>query len=117
MRRRTMRLACLLLVLVAPAALALDPIASDLAVRPHGLDSAGGILPGAPTEMAQTADGYLWVGTRSGLVRFDGVRFVPFTPPPGEKLSSSRILSLRAGATAVCGSEPARACTAITADT
>lgn len=25
--------------------------------------------------MAQTADGYLWLGTQAGLVRFDGVRF------------------------------------------
>ena len=25
--------------------------------------------------IAQTRDGYLWVGTREGLARFDGVRF------------------------------------------
>ena len=31
--------------------------------------------------MAQTPDGYLWVGTRSGgLARFDGTRFVIFNP-------------------------------------
>ena len=47
--------------------------------------------------MVQTTDGYLWIGTRSGLVRFDGVRFVPFTPPPGQQLISNRILSLCAG--------------------
>jgi diguanylate cyclase (GGDEF)-like protein len=28
--------------------------------------------------VAQTADGYLWVGTESGLARFDGVRFTAF---------------------------------------
>lgn len=28
--------------------------------------------------VAQTSDGYLWVLTRGGLVRFDGMRFVPF---------------------------------------
>jgi ligand-binding sensor domain-containing protein len=27
--------------------------------------------------IAQTRDGYLWVGTREGLARFDGVRFTP----------------------------------------
>ena len=29
----------------------------------------------------QTADGYFWFGTASGLVRFDGVTFVPYAPP------------------------------------
>ncbi len=53
-----------------------------------------GELAGAPTAMTQTADGYVWVGTRSGLLRFDGIRFSPFVPPPGEELLSSKILSL-----------------------
>ncbi len=30
--------------------------------------------------LAQTPDGYLWLGTRTGLVRFDGVRFEEFSP-------------------------------------
>jgi signal transduction histidine kinase/ligand-binding sensor domain-containing protein len=30
--------------------------------------------------IAQTADGYLWFGTPSGLVRFDGIRFEEFSP-------------------------------------
>jgi ligand-binding sensor domain-containing protein/signal transduction histidine kinase len=28
--------------------------------------------------IVQTSDGYLWIGTRDGLARFDGVRFVAF---------------------------------------
>ena len=32
-------------------------------------------LPGAVNAITQTPDGYLWVGTASGLYRFDGVRF------------------------------------------
>jgi len=28
--------------------------------------------------LLQTHDGYLWVGTREGLARFDGVRFTVF---------------------------------------
>src|SRR5262249_41427785 len=43
--------------------------------------------------ITQTADGYLWIGTENGLVRFDGVRFQPWTPPPGETLDS-RIFSV-----------------------
>jgi signal transduction histidine kinase/ligand-binding sensor domain-containing protein len=53
-----------------------------------------GQIPGAPMAMVQTADGYIWLGTRTGVVRFDGVRFVPLTPPSGERLLSSRVLSL-----------------------
>jgi diguanylate cyclase (GGDEF)-like protein len=30
--------------------------------------------------IAQDRPGYLWVGTQAGLARFDGIRFVPFTP-------------------------------------
>ena len=32
------------------------------------------------TSLAQTPDGYLWVGTYDGLARFDGARFVTFDP-------------------------------------
>ena len=38
-------------------------------------------LPGeAVYEIAQSADGYLWLRTSAGLVRFDGVRFVLVNP-------------------------------------
>jgi len=33
--------------------------------------------------LAQTGDGYLWVGTDDGVARFDGVRFVSFGLPEG----------------------------------
>jgi signal transduction histidine kinase/ligand-binding sensor domain-containing protein len=33
-----------------------------------------------------TADGYVWIATSDGLIRFDGVRFSPWSPPPGESL-------------------------------
>jgi PAS domain S-box-containing protein len=32
-------------------------------------------------EITQTTDGYLWLGTSNGLLRFDGVRFAPYAPP------------------------------------
>ena len=46
--------------------------------------------------MAQTADGYLWLGTELGLVRFDGVRFVPWQPPGDQALPARFIRSLLA---------------------
>ncbi len=36
----------------------------------------------------QTADGYLWVGTREGLARFDGVRFKEIELPPRPRHTS-----------------------------
>ncbi len=56
-----------------------------------------GVFPGAPNVMAQTSDGYIWIGTQAGLVRFDGVRFVSWRPPEGKELPSSRITSLLGG--------------------
>src|ERR1700722_16108305 len=28
--------------------------------------------------ISQTGDGYLWLGTQTGLLRFDGIRFAPW---------------------------------------
>jgi len=53
-------------------------------------------LTGTPWSIAQTTDGYLWVGTSNGLFRFDGVRFTQWIPPAGERLPSGTILFLKA---------------------
>ena len=53
-----------------------------------------GVFSGAPNTITQTADGYLWIGTQAGLLRFDGVRFVPWTSPDGKHLPSSSVVSL-----------------------
>jgi signal transduction histidine kinase/streptogramin lyase len=53
-----------------------------------------GVFAGSPNVIAQTTDGYLWIGTQAGLTRFDGVRFVSWRPPEGKELPSSRINSL-----------------------
>ena len=37
-----------------------------------------GLPQNSVLSMAQTEDGYLWIGTEEGLARFDGVRFVNF---------------------------------------
>ncbi|QJR37580.1 sensor histidine kinase [Gemmatimonas groenlandica] len=44
--------------------------------------------------MAHTPDGYLWIGARIGLVRYDGVRFVAYAPQRGDTLPSGPVLSL-----------------------
>ncbi|MEO7273503.1 MAG: two-component regulator propeller domain-containing protein, partial [Vicinamibacterales bacterium] len=44
--------------------------------------------------VAQTADGYIWLATEEGLVRFDGIRFTVFDPS-NSGLAESHITSLR----------------------
>ena len=34
-----------------------------------------GVFDASPVSIAQTTDGFLWIGTLNGLIRFDGVRF------------------------------------------
>jgi ligand-binding sensor domain-containing protein len=44
--------------------------------------------------MAQTPDGYLWLGTEFGLFRFDGLRAISWRPPAGQELPDKNINSL-----------------------
>ncbi len=53
-----------------------------------------GFFKGAVWAIAQTPDGYIWLGTEFGLLRFDGVRAVPWQPPGNQSLPSTDILSL-----------------------
>jgi len=46
------------------------------------------------TSLAQTPEGYLWLGTYNGLARFDGVRFVTFNPANTPQLEHARIVKL-----------------------
>src|ERR1700720_4928166 len=53
-----------------------------------------GFVAGTIHQIAQTPDGYLWLATESGLVRFDGVRTVAWQPPSGKHLPSNDIRSI-----------------------
>ena len=50
-----------------------------------------GFTRGPINAIAQTPDGYLWLGTEFGLLRFDGVRNVEWTPPAQQQLPSNTI--------------------------
>ncbi|MTV36655.1 sensor histidine kinase [Duganella radicis] len=52
--------------------------------------------PGEIAAMAQTADGWLWIGSSNGLYRFDGVRFRRFEALGGEALPRRPITALTA---------------------
>lgn len=72
---------------------ALDP-SQSIAQYGHSVWSPGKGLPSAAVALAQTRDGRLWIGTSSGLVAFDGVRFQPWQAPPHQPLASQSITAL-----------------------
>ena len=84
----------LLVALFCPRVAGLDPSRKISQYGHNTWRIQDGYVPGPPEAIAQTADGYLWIGTNAGLVRFDGARFVPWASPKGEKLPSDQILSL-----------------------
>ncbi len=46
--------------------------------------------------IAQTRDGYIWIGTEAGLARFDGVKFTIFDKQNTPQLKSNYIRALLA---------------------
>ena len=84
----------LALALLCTAATALDPSRQISQYAHTAWRIQDGDFSGTPHAITQTTDGYLWIGTEAGLVRFDGVRFVPWIPPPGKRLPSRSISSL-----------------------
>src|SRR5271156_2881143 len=71
-------LAAILLICFVFSARAVDPnrMASQYIHDRWG--SARGFTGGAVSSIAQTPDGYLWIGTEKGLYRFDGLTFRQF---------------------------------------
>ena len=54
-------------------------------------DASRGLPGNSATAIAQTPEGYLWVGGYDGLARFDGVRFVRFDPANTRELGHTRV--------------------------
>jgi signal transduction histidine kinase/ligand-binding sensor domain-containing protein len=71
---------CLLGSLLCQSANALDPNRhiSQYGHRVWRVND-GAIDP--TSEITQTADGYVWLGSPNGLLRFDGVKFARYAPP------------------------------------
>jgi ligand-binding sensor domain-containing protein len=94
-RRPVLRCA-LLVLLTASRVWAVDPSRHISQYAHTSWRSQDGFFGALPRAITQTADGYLWIATDNGLLRFDGVRFVPWTPPAGQQLPSSAIYALLA---------------------
>jgi signal transduction histidine kinase/ligand-binding sensor domain-containing protein len=89
------RLMIVYLVLAwCPSVFALNP-ALDVNQYAHtSWQTRDGFPKGQITAIAQTPDGYLWLGTEFGLVRFDGIKHVLWNPPGNQQLPSNFIFSL-----------------------
>ena len=96
--RRTVLPLCLICAFVllacCPAAFALNP---ELDVSQYAHTSwkiRDGFPKGEISSIAQTPDGYLWLGTEFGLFRFDGIKHIQWRPPANQELPSNWIFSL-----------------------
>ena len=77
-----------LLLGTAPV-LALNP-SLDISQYGHtAWTTRDGFSPGTIFAMAQTPDGYLWLGAEFGLFCFDGIHSIPWQPPAGQHLPSA----------------------------
>jgi ligand-binding sensor domain-containing protein len=72
---------------------ALNPATPVNAYRHDVFDSRAG-APRDAFSMAQTADGWIWFATPTGLYRYDGIRFETFRPAPGEHLLGQYIAAV-----------------------
>jgi ligand-binding sensor domain-containing protein/signal transduction histidine kinase len=82
-----------------PFAFALDPALTISQYAHTAWRSRNGFTEGVIQAIAQTDDGYLWLGTTLGLLRFDGVRVTPWHAVSGQLPSThiSTLLSARDG--------------------
>ncbi|MBS4028384.1 MAG: hypothetical protein KGZ58_07080, partial [Ignavibacteriales bacterium] len=73
---------------------ALDPTKSLLQYGRDVWQAKDGFTPFAIHALHQTRDGYLWIGTDEGLVRFDGTQFTTFNKANTKELLVNAIVSL-----------------------
>jgi ligand-binding sensor domain-containing protein len=81
--------------LFATAAFALDPQKSNTQLA-HTVWTEKDGAPADIVAITQTSDGYLWLGTSTGLFSFDDIRFAHFEPQTGEDLPAKAIRNLLA---------------------
>jgi len=85
------------LVLALPTGAAALDAAKAITQYLHDIwQTRDGLPQNTITAIAQTPDGYLWLGTREGLIRFDGVRFTVFDSNTTPEITQDQVLSLLA---------------------
>ena len=83
----------LVAALAAPHAFALNPAEKPADYIATSWDVEEGLPYNSIRDIFQTRDGYLWIGTLQGLVRFDGLTFTLFTSHNTPGLLNNQITS------------------------
>ena len=83
-----------LLLVLSHAALALDPQRSLDHYGHQAWRTDSGLPQNTVHSILQTSDGYLWLGTDGGLVRFDGIEFVTFDAENTPQFKSDTVSDL-----------------------
>jgi diguanylate cyclase (GGDEF)-like protein len=94
MNARHRFIAAIAALCIAHEVRALDPDRALTQARLSVWTSESGLPQNTITALAQTRDGYLWMGTEEGLARFDGIRFRIFDRQSAPALHTAFISSL-----------------------
>ncbi len=62
----------------------------------HNWQRSDGLPQNSVSSIVQTTDGYIWLGTQEGLVRFDGINFTVFNKENTREIKSNWITDLSA---------------------
>ena len=91
--RRLLAVLAVLPLLLAGRAFALDPTRSIYQYNCQNWTRHNGLPANKINSITQTRDGYLWLGTPIGLVRFSGLEFkaVPIDLPQAQRQEASRV--------------------------
>jgi signal transduction histidine kinase/ligand-binding sensor domain-containing protein len=81
-------------LLVLAGAVRVGAAAAPMNYLVDSWDTENSLPSSTVTAIAQTPDGYLWLGTYNGLARFDGARFVTFDPANTPALTQARVQGL-----------------------
>jgi signal transduction histidine kinase/ligand-binding sensor domain-containing protein/DNA-binding response OmpR family regulator len=79
---------------VSSCLMAVDPVMPVTRYKVKVWNRENGLPSNTVYAIRQTRDGYLWIGTQNGLVRFDGVRFQLYNRTRTPRLESDVIRSL-----------------------
>ena len=63
------------------------PLHSQVKLNYQQLTTADGLSQGLIFDIIQSRDGFIWIGTKYGLNRYDGARFKVFSPDPFDPFS------------------------------